>query len=84
MEECSPLAPHPPWHVLSFDVLILAILMGIKWYFRVVLIFIFLMTKDFVLMYIWILVTKYSIPFVIVGICLAQGVALLRGIALLK
>jgi hypothetical protein len=38
---------HPHQHVLSLEVLILAILMGIRWNHRVVLICISLITKDF-------------------------------------
>jgi hypothetical protein len=41
-----PLSPHPHQHVLSFEFLILAILIGIKCNLRVVLIFISLLTKD--------------------------------------
>ena len=42
-----PLSPHPHQHVLWPEVLILAILIGIKWNLRVVLICISLITKDF-------------------------------------
>ena len=44
-----PLSPHPLQHVLSPEVLILDILIGIRWNFRVVLICVdlHLITKDF-------------------------------------
>jgi hypothetical protein len=41
------LSPNPLQHMLSHDVLIFAILTGVKWNLRVVLICISLITKDF-------------------------------------
>jgi hypothetical protein len=43
-----PLSPCPHQHVLSSEVLILAILIGLRWNLRVFLICISLITKDFV------------------------------------
>jgi hypothetical protein len=42
-----PLSPHPRQHLLSPEVLILAILTGVRGTLRVILVYISLMTKDF-------------------------------------
>jgi hypothetical protein len=42
-----PLSPHPSQHVLSSEVLILAILIYVRWNLRVILVCISLITKDF-------------------------------------
>ena len=42
-----PLSPPPLQHVLSLEVLILAILIGVRWNLRAILICISLITKDF-------------------------------------
>jgi len=41
-----PVSPHPCQHLLSPEFLILAILNGVRWNLRVILIYMFLMTKD--------------------------------------
>ena len=42
-----PLSPHLVQLLLSLEILILTILIGVRWNLRVVLIYIFLVTKDF-------------------------------------
>jgi hypothetical protein len=42
-----PLSPYPLQHVLSTEVLILAILIGVRWNLRIILICISMITKDF-------------------------------------
>jgi hypothetical protein len=59
-------SPHPYQHVLSLDFLILAILNGIRWIVRVVLICISLITKDVEhFSAIWYSSVQLSTPFVI-------------------
>jgi hypothetical protein len=41
-----PLSPHSLQHVLSLEVLILAVLIGVRWNLRFILICISLVTKD--------------------------------------
>jgi hypothetical protein len=54
------LSPHPHQHLLSPEFLILAILTGMRWNLRVVLICIFLMTKDFEHFFMCFLAIQYS------------------------
>ena len=42
-----PLSPHPFQHMLSLEFLMLAILIGVRWYLRVIFICISLIAKDF-------------------------------------
>ena len=46
MEECAPLTPYPLQHKLFSVFLILVILTGVRWYLRVILICVSLVTKD--------------------------------------
>jgi hypothetical protein len=55
-----PLSPHPRQHLQSPEFLILAILIGVKWNLRVVLICISLMTKDTELLFRGFLDIRYS------------------------
>ena len=48
-----PFSPHPCQHVLPSEVLILAILIGVRWNLRIILINISLITKDFYHFFMW-------------------------------
>jgi hypothetical protein len=56
-----PLATHPRQHLLSLEFLILAILIGVRWNLRVILICVSLMTKDVELLIYNILYNKIKI-----------------------
>jgi hypothetical protein len=55
-----PLSPHPHLHLLSPEFLILAILTRVRWNLRIILICIFLMTKDGKHFFRWFSAIPYS------------------------